>query len=408
MNPVDVLYMVFFSLMIFSSSLWLLVYFRNLGKVEKDPEPSEYRDISFIVPAYNEEDCVGETIQALLEVEYPEEKKEIIAVNDGSTDSTLEVLEKFGDSITRIDKENTGKAGSMNRALEEVDTEYVACMDADSVPSKDYLKSIVGHLDREDVAGVTPAMKLKSDSGLVEKIQWTEYIYQIFLRKVFALFRVQYVMPGPGSVYKASFLKETGGWDTDTHTEDMEIAFRMVSKGYNVENSTNAVVETSPPSSFAALFRQRIRWYKGYIENFIKYRNLFGNPDSGNMGVFLLPLNTVWILMMVFLLGHTSFSIMNSLFQKANTYLMLGYVPFDISLSLQSFHFFHLFIAFFGLIGVGAMMISLHTAEEPVDLKDKKTNYATFFTIYPYLFAMFWVATFFDYIKDRGRRKIKW
>lgn len=406
MNLIDGVYILFFSVMIFSSVLWLMVYYLNIGRVSEDPELDEFRDITFIVPAYNEEGAVSDTVESLLNLNYPSEKVDVIAVNDGSNDGTLKELEKYGNRIEIVNKENTGKADSMNVALQKVDTELVACMDADSVPSENYLKRMVGYFKDSGVSGVTPAMKLRSDSNLAEKIQWTEYIYQIFLRKVFALFDVQYVMPGPGSVYRTKFLKSSGGWDTETHTEDMEIAFRMMHEGCRLENSTNAVVKTSPPSSFSALFRQRVRWYRGYIENFVKYREMFGSPDSGNIGMFLLPLNTVWILMVVFLLFHSCFNLGKSVLQKATTFMLLGYVPLDFSFSIQQIHFFHIFIVFFLLIGVGTMILSLHTAEEPVKAVRRKLNYASFFTIYPYLFALFWVATAYHMIKSRSG--IKW
>ncbi len=406
MSIIDFIYIFFFAIMIFSAVLWLIVYYTNLGKIVKDPLPDDLKDVTFLVPAYNEEEYVGKTIEALLDLDYPEEKLEIIAINDGSEDNTLEVLKQYDEEIEIIDKENTGKANSMNQALEEVDTELVASMDADSYPSENFLKNMVGYFNDEEVYGVTPALKILRDDKVVEKIQWTEYIYQIFLRKVFALFQVQYVLPGPGSIYRTSFLDETGGWREDTHTEDMEMAFRMMDEGKKIENSTNGMVWTDPPSTFRSLFRQRIRWYRGYVENFISYRNMFLDPGSGNLGFFLLPLNVLWIFMLMFILVHVTYNILSIFFEWANMYILLGYIPFELTFSVQQLHFFHIFIIFFMSTGIGMVFLSLFSAGEKLNIKEKKINYLTFFTIYPYLFAMFWLATFFEMARDN--EVIKW
>ncbi len=398
-------YILFFFLMIFSASLWLIVYYSNLGKVTKDPEPEEYKDLTFLVPAYNEEDYIKETIEALMNIDYPEDKLKIIAINDGSTDKTLDILEEYRDEITIIDKVNTGKADSMNQALEKVDTELVASMDADSYPEEKFLKCMVGYFNDENVYGVTPALKILRDDRIVEKIQWTEYIYQIFLRKVFALFDVQYVLPGPGSIYRTKFLKETGGWDQNTHTEDMEMAFRMMDAGKKIENSTNGTVYTDPPSDLKSLFRQRIRWYRGYVENFLEYRRMVFNPKSGNLGFFLLPLNVLWIFMLVFILTHVIYNVFSTFIEWIQTYFLLGYFPIELTFSIQQLHLFHVFILFFIATGLGMVFLSLFSAGEHLNLRDKKINYLTFFTIYPYLFAMFWVATFFEMAKNRGKNK---
>ncbi len=394
------LYLTFFAVMIFSTVLWLMVYYMNLDKISKDPEVKDYKDVTFLVPAYNEEGIVGKTIERLLELDYPENSFSIIAINDGSEDGTLDELKKFEDDIQIIDKENTGKADSMNVALESVDTEFVASMDADSYPTKHYLKSVMGYLDDEEVYGVTPALKVCRDDTLAEKIQWAEYIYQIFLRKVFALFNVQYVMPGPGSVYKTKFLKETGGWDDSTLTEDMEMGFRMMSKKHKIENSTNAEVMTDPPSNFRDLFNQRTRWYRGYVQNCVKYKSMIGRPSGGTLGVFLMPLNAVWIAMLMFFLLHTAYNLAGIAQGWVNTYLLLGYFPLDLSFSLQQIEFFHIFLVFFFSMGVGTVFLSLYTASEPVNITEKKINYLSFFIIYPYLFAMFWVAAFLDMVRS--------
>lgn len=404
MQLIDWVYFGFFGVMIFSSLLWLIVYFVHRHEVHGYPVPKEYPSISFLVPAYNEEEHIEKTIESLLNLDYPEEKLEIIAINDGSTDDTLAKLKQYADKIAIIDKKNGGKAHALNRGLKEVNTDLVACMDADSYPEPGFLEKIIGYLEREDVKGVTPALKVDNPQTWVQKVIWTEYIFQIFLRKMFAIFDSQYVLPGPGSVYKTDYLKALGGWDETTLTEDMEVAFRMFDKGAILENSTNAYVYTVSPPTLRSLFRQRIRWYRGYIENFFKYFHFLGSKRHGNMGMFMLPFNVLWLLLIIFFFSHFLVRTLESVYQQVHTYLLVGYLQPSLDLTLMSVTFFHIFFALFFFMGVGTILISIKTADEDIRLWDRKVHYITFLTLYQALFALFWVAAFIEELFS-GERK---
>lgn len=404
MEFIDIVYLFFFTIMIFSSVLWLLVYIVHRDEVYLSPEPSELPSVTFLVPAYNEEEYISDTISSILDVDYPDEKFEVIAINDGSTDSTLSKLKEFKNRITIIDKENTGKADSMNQALAQVETDLLVSMDADSYPEKDFLRQIVGYFEREGVKAVTPALKVRNPSNWVEKVQWTEYIFQIFLRKIFAMFDVQYVLPGPGSIYKADYVKEIGGWNEDTLTEDMEIAFRIFSKGWRLDNTTNAYVHTEPEPTLRQLFRQRIRWYRGYIENLWKYTGLIGDRRHGNLGMFFLPFSVSWILLVVFFTGHFLYNTANIFWSVIQTYMLTGELMLSMNLGIQSLTFFHLFVVYFVLIGIGIILLSLRVTEEPIRPWKRKTHYAMFLAIYAMLFAGFWMAAIGEHLLSGDRQ----
>lgn len=406
MQPTDYVYLLFFAVMIFSAVLWLLVYFFNRDEVHGTPVPTRHPSITFLVPAYNEEDTIEETLDALLDLDYPEDRLQIIAINDGSTDGTLEKMRQYADrgNVQVIDKENGGKAHALNTALEQVDTELVACMDADSYPEPDFLHHIVGYLDRDGVKGVTPALKVWKPETLTQKIIWTEYIFQIFLRKMFGIFDTQFTLPGPGSIYDAQYLKDLGGWDEETLTEDMEVTFRMHYNGARVDNSAKAFVHTVSPPTLRGLFRQRIRWYRGYIENVIRYWDMMGDPRQGNLGMFLLPFNVLWLLLIMFFFTHFFYRIGDALVEYARTYLLVGYMPPTFSFSLMGVSLFHIFSAFFLLTGIGTILISIKTAEEDIHLWKRKAHYVSFLLLYPFLFAAFWIATLYEEFIVRERR----
>ncbi len=392
MEPLTLVYLGFFAVMIYSTTLWILVYGFNRSDVHYDPDAADLPGVTFLVPAYNEEDTVSETLERLLSLDYPEDKLDIIAINDGSTDNTLERMQEFKDEITIIDKENGGKAHALNTGLELVETPYVACMDADSFPTENFLKTMMGRLEEDRVKGVTPAFLVRMPERWAEKVIWTEYVFQTFLRKMFALFDAQYVMPGPGSVYDTSIVRELGGWDEETLTEDMEIALRMYEQGYRIENSTNAYVETETPPTLRELFRQRIRWYRGGINNYLKYRHMIGRREHGNLGMFLIPFNLIWLVVIISVVGRTLYTLLNVVYTNIHQALLVGFQPPTFSLSMQSLHMFHLFAAFFALSGVANVLLSLRTADEDIALRERKLHYVLFLSIYPVLFGLFWIA----------------
>lgn len=402
-SPIDVLYLGIFAVMIFSGTLWLIVYYFNRGKIQVDPEPSRFPDVTFLIPAYNEEEYVAECIQSLLEMDYPSDKLDIIAINDGSADSTLEEMKNFKDRIDIIDKENSGKAASINLALEKVDTELVACMDADSFAERDMLKSMVGYFEEDDVKGVTPAMKVRNPTTWPQKVMWAEYIYNVFLRKLFSIFDSQWVMPGPGSVYDTEYLRELGGWDEETLTEDMEIAFRMFKHGAKIKNSTNAYVDTESPPTFRGLLRQRIRWYRGYLSNMLSYDEFWFNPKYGNLGVIILPFNIVWTSIVVFMLMHMVYRIFDGVYQMFNYYLLTGALPTGLHLTVQSISLFHMFYGMMAISGIVILLLSLRTAEENLSLWERKIHYLLFLTIYGLLYAVFWIAAIVEEIRGDKR-----
>ncbi len=399
MQFIDQLYIGIFTAIIFSSSLWILLYFLNREKVNSDPEPSYFPSVTFLVPAYNEEEHVEECLESLLNQKYPSGKLDIIAINDGSTDSTLEKMKKYGDRIQIIDKENSGKASSMNYALEQVDTELVGCMDADSFPCREFVKNMVGYFEQEDVGGVTPAMKVLNPRTWPQKIMWAEFIYNVLLRKMFSLFDSQWVMPGPGSLYRTETIKDLGGWDEETLTEDMEIAFRMFKEGSKLKNSTNAYVETTSPPTLRGLFKQRIRWYRGYIQNALQYSELWFNPKYGNLGMIVIPFNAFWTLLMFFMVGHMIYRVFDSAIQMFHTYMLVGTLDLGITLSVQSLSMFHLFYGLLSVGGVGLLILSVKTAEERLKVWERKVHYGTFLLIYGPLYVALWVAAIIGEIK---------
>ncbi|MFH0818198.1 MAG: glycosyltransferase family 2 protein, partial [Candidatus Micrarchaeota archaeon] len=150
------------------------------------------------------------------------------------------------------------------------------------------LKCMVGYFEDSDVAAVTAMMKVYKPRTLVQRLQRGEYLLNAFLKKLQSFVDGISVTPGPFSVYRKSVLDSLGGFDENTITEDQEIALRIQTANFRIENSINAEVYTEVPQKLRALFKQRRRWYLGSLQNIWKHKSLFG-PKYGDFGMFVLP-----------------------------------------------------------------------------------------------------------------------
>lgn len=337
-------------LLLFLSLFWLLVL---LTSNEKEPKRKikNYPLFTAIVPAYNEEETITATLASLINLDYPRRKKEIIVVNDGSADKTKEMAEKFiarhpQENITLISQENQGKGRAMNVGLEKAKGEFFACLDADSFIAENALKEMLPYFEDKNVAAVCPLLKVKKPGSVLQKVQWVEYMINMFYKFLNAKLDCIHVTPGPFSVYRTKVIKELGGYDEKTITEDLEIAIRLQKHHYKIVQTFDAIVETVAPDTWKQLFRQRIRWYKGSIDNAIAYKKLLFNKEYGDFGYVRMPT--------IFLSGIVTFVLMGTLLQQLSIWASHGFqslkaVNFDLLTLIKgyTFHFNFLSLPFF-------------------------------------------------------------
>ncbi|MCW1307590.1 MAG: glycosyltransferase, partial [Candidatus Nanoarchaeia archaeon] len=349
-------------------------------------------------------------IDSCLNLKYPKDKLEIIVVNDGSTDRTEEICRKYEAKklIKLINKPNSGKANSLNLGISLARGELICCLDADSYFDEEALLRMVGYFNDKEVAAVTAALKVSSSNTILEKIQHLEYLFSVYLRKMFSFLDCIYVIPGPGSIYRKEVLQKVGGFDPNNLVEDTDIAFRIQRLGYKIENSVNAVVYTHIPRSFRGLLKQRIRWYTGYLENVLgKHRDLIFFKGSPNLGMFLLPSNFLWLFSLNYLLIFSVYELFGYLYGGFRNLFLIG---FDLGILLRSIRFgigLNFFSSFF-LIFLGfssiVILISLKVGREKVGLKERYSNYIAYIALYFILISFFWLAStvFLIYRKVRG------
>lgn len=360
-------------------SFFLMITLLDRGRIKPETKSlEELPTLSLIIPAYNEEDTIEMTIQSAFDINYPEEKYEIIVVNDGSMDKTLEKIRKYEEDsrITIIDKENGGKGSALNAGVRESDSEVVACVDADSRLEEDSLKHMVSEMG-DEYQGVASAMKVYQPDNLLQKLQWVEYVVGIFTRNIMGLMNAIHVTPGPLSVYRREKLEEVGLFDESSLVEDQEICFRLQEQQYRIGHSSHAEVYTVAPSTLKGFKNQRYRWYRGSLETIIQYRDMMFNRDYGDLGMFAIPsklaqtvLSLFVLFLTVYLLGVPALDFLVQFSQLGLAYfnsapLSLSALFSSVYWAVISMRYVTLFFiaALFGMSALMAYMASVHTEE---------------------------------------------
>lgn len=304
-------------------------------------EIKEYKNlppISIIIPAYNEASSIGKTVKSVLQLEY--EYKEIIVVNDGSNDNTIEVLTKEFNlvelpfyiyrqrvkssfpkrvlvskeykNLIVIDKDRGGKSDSLNCALNLAKYPYVCTMDADTICERDSLLRLVRRILESKypvkaLGGVVRVLNgVKLENGYVKEIdlprkllpnfQIIEYIRAFFFGRLgIEQIRGTTILSGAFSLFERETLIKLGGFSNNTVTEDLEIILRIhkyyQKKGepYYVGFIPESLCWTIVPETISDLGRQRRRWHLGLLQNLWIYRDMIFNPKFGSIGIIVFP-----------------------------------------------------------------------------------------------------------------------
>lgn len=316
--------------------------------------------ISVIVPAYNEEVGIALTVNNLVHLDFM--RYEVIVVNDGSTDATLERLkeafrltpveDEFPGSLpTRsvrqvyksgtnhnllvIDKENGGKSDALNAGLNRAKFPYFCSIDADVILEPDALQRVILPIMESERRVVAVGGIIRVANGCrVEKgrithvdlspnplasLQVVEY-FRAFLcgRTAFSHFNSLMIISGAFGVFERELAMEIGGYRRDTVGEDMDLVTRLHDhlrssgiKDYLVSFIPDPVCWTEVPASLRVLSRQRRRWQRGLLEVLGEHKRMFFNPRFGALGLFAYPF--LWIFegwgVLVELLGYVFFAL---------------------------------------------------------------------------------------------------
>jgi len=236
-------------------------------------EPS----VTVIIPVKNEQACIAETVNSVLHSDYPEDRLDIIVVNDGSTDGTQQVLETLLSVTPRLTVErfeiNQGKRAALEYGFRHARGEIVVVLDSDTSLRPDFVREVVKPLSDPSVGGVSGHTDVKDPRTGLEKMQSASYFPLYHLsKKAEAKLGIVTCLPGCSSAYrKTALLPFLDEWRVQkfmgapcTVGEDRGLTTFLLRDGWRTVYTPAAVAETRVPTGLKALLKQRLRWKRSY------------------------------------------------------------------------------------------------------------------------------------------------
>lgn len=363
-----------------------------------------YPTVTIMVPCWNEQGTVERTMQSLLGLNYPADKLEIFLIDDGSTDSTWSVIQKFSHypNVRTIRKENGGKHTALNLGLEQATSEFVACLDADSFAHPESLVRLMSYFEHDPEAmAVSPSIIVERPRNLVQRAQKAEYDMSVFIKKMLGFLGAIHVTPGPLTVFRKKVFDDLGPYRKAHNTEDMEIAYRMQKHGYKIEQCNDAYVYTNTPNTVYKLFKQRLRWMYGFINNTIDYRSMLFRRKYGNFAFFTVPGGVISIIAGLYLFVRLVYSLADqahvNLLKVQSTGLHL-----PASNSFDAFFFNTGLLTFISLLlfmmVVATIIIGQRIAEEKRFLPG---NIIYFFIIYSFVAPLWLLRAVYNTVRAK-------
>ncbi len=394
----DILFGVFYFVLLYMSIFLLITIFNDGESSGRSRIPKEWPFVSVIIPAFNESATIGRVVKSALDMDYPENKLEIIVVDDGSADGTSSIVKNMHNrKIKIVRQERKGKGAALNLGLDNAKGSIIACLDADSYVSRYSLKEMVVNFSSDNIAAVTPIMQVHNPRTLLEKVQNIEYLLAVYLKKPLSHMNSINVTPGPFSLYRADILRKIGKFDEHSIVEDQEIAYRIQENNYRIVQSDRGDVYTTAPKNLRDLYRQRKRWYKGSWLTFNKYRGIMLDRKYGDFGFFLMPNTLFGLLSCFFMLVFFAAYVLSPIFEilrhiyMAGFYIKLGgYINLGdmVSNFIFSTDFYKIFILWtFASITTFTVIRSHKTLGQKIGFSET-ASIATFLFIY-YMFISF-------------------
>lgn len=390
-NYIALVYMISISLSYFLQLVFAGV---SLSRYVKYLRYSDYRryinsdnmiPVSILVPAYNEETTIVESVKNLLKLDYP--AYEVVVINDGSKDETLRLLQEafclekidrpykrslqtkdvlgiycspMYSNLVVVDKANGGKADALNVGINLSRYPIFASMDADSILEKQALIRIIMPFQTDNnvigVGGVVcvsngcivkngEIREIRLPKTPLGKLQTIEYLRSFFMGRIGAAQTDSLlIISGAFGSFKKDVVIRAGGYTTNCIGEDMELVVKLHSlmrkegKKYAIKFLADPICWTQPPESLRDLYKQRKRWQIGLINTLLRHKNMLFNPKFGKIGMITVPY--YWI-----------FEFLGPIFETC------GYIIVPLSLLIGVINL-QFFLVYFILVVVIGMILS--------------------------------------------------
>ena len=300
----EILFFFVFFYPLFMAIFWMMgavaFFFRREWGRQTPPKLDVHPHVSILVPCHNEELCVQDTIEHLSRNNYP--NFDIIAINDGSTDNTENLLEELSAKIDKLRvitlTENYGKAKALRAGAMVSQGEFLMCIDADALLDKNALFWMMGHfLSGPRVGAVTGNPRVINRNGLLSRIQIGEFsaIVGMIKRTQRSIGRL-FTVSGVNACYRRSAVHKVGYWSSDTVTEDVDMSWRLQLAHWDIRYEPKALTWILVPESLKSLWKQRLRWARGGFEAATRFAGNMRSWRNRRMWTVFLEywLGVVW------------------------------------------------------------------------------------------------------------------
>jgi peptidoglycan-N-acetylglucosamine deacetylase len=269
---------------IFTLKTIIIVLFfilKKRQKLEKSTSSENFRPITVIIPAFNEEIGIGNTLHSVLQSDYNfVANVDIVVIDDGSSDETANIVNSYRkiykNKISLIKVQNGGKARALNFGIRYAeDSDFVMCIDADSVIERSAIKNAMKNFIDKNIGAVAGVVYPSRNTSFLQKMQTIEYNFGQKVEKKFQeFFNSVLVIPGAVGIFRKTAIMQSGYYKTDTLTEDMDLTISILESGWKVLVDTTCISYTEVPNSLSELIKQRVRWMMGTLQTLWKHRNL--------------------------------------------------------------------------------------------------------------------------------------
>lgn len=228
--------------------------------------PLKKYTITIVVPAYNEEDSIGATIDNLKQQTVPIE--EIIVVDDCSSDRTGEISREKGVTVVRTHQNQGTKAMAQNYVIPQIESDLIVTIDADTILARDAIEKTLPWFNNPKTASVCGFVVPQKIQTLWERGRFIEYVFGITIHKR-AQNNIGLVMVSSGcfSVFRTELLKMMGGFDARTMAEDMDLTWNFLLERYDIYCEQTAYCYPFDPPTLKIFVNQIDRWYRSFFQN---------------------------------------------------------------------------------------------------------------------------------------------
>lgn len=334
--------------------------------------------VSVIIPAYNEEVGLLNTVKTVLNSKYTH--TEIIVINDGSTDKSHEIMNSFAEKLNKTPskggivlkyyyKENGGKGSALNYGVKKASGDIVITIDADCVVTPDTISNFIKPFADPTVSAVVGNVKIGNTDTVVGVVQFLEFLSSFYAKNAESVLGTIYIIGGAAAAFRRNVFDIVGLYSNTNITEDIDISVRICDAGLKVVYADNAIVYTEGANSVGGLAKQRLRWKIGWFQTLYLHRHIIFSKEKRHNKIL------TW--------GMIPFVYFSS--------IQLAFEPWFIIFLYIYSYLIQDFSPFLTWIGAEAIMISV------VIFIDRKNQKLSTFILAPITWLLFYLATYIEY-----------